>query len=420
MLDVLPWTVAENGLTLEWSAGRRTFREVVRFPAALPRAEWVDAVIDVLACVAAVSYAKAFAPAVVSAGGIRLTEAGRALVESALSEGMAEFSFQNGIVEPVVFLGHDEPRPSVESPIFTAVAPLIPLGGGRDSAVVACALSGMNATLMSIGRGAAARNVASALGRDIVVVDREIDGQIAEMNAAGAPNGHIPITAITMLVSVLCAAALGCDAVVMANEASSSAPTRVVDGVAVNHQHSKSSAFETALHQMLVSVGSRVACFSVLRDRDDTDISRVFATKCASVHQAVVSCNRAGVRDATRRSERWCGNCAKCRSVFLSLAPHMSPNDLMSMFGVDLLADAAHTAGFAELLDDDTKPFECVQTTEEARAALGALVESPDWSSHAVVSALAGRGASRLTRTPEGLSAHVPETMRTAMREFFS
>jgi hypothetical protein len=223
-----------------------------------------------------------------------------------------------------------------------------------------------------------------------------------------------------MLVSVLCAAALGCDAVVMANEASSSSPTRVVDGEAVNHQHSKSFEFEMALHEMLVSVGSKVGCFSALRDRDDTEISRVFAAKCASVHEAIVSCNRAGVRDVSRRSERWCGDCPKCRSVYLSLAPHMRPVDLAAMFGRDLLADPDQVAGFAALLDDATKPFECVQTTDEARGAIMSLASSGDWSRHSVVSALAEHGARRTAGTPEGLGGHVPDPVRTAMREFFS
>jgi hypothetical protein len=370
--------------------------------------------------VASVSYAKAFAPAVVSARSFALTAAGRALIESALGEGMAEFAFQTGIHQPIAFDSAESSVPAAEESGSTAVRPLIPLGGGRDSAVVACALSEMHPTLMSIGGGRAARDVAVALGREIVVVDREIDPQIIELNAAGSPNGHIPITAITMLVSVVCAAALGCDAVVMANEASSSAPTRTVDGRAVNHQHSKSSEFETALHEMLKSIGSPVGCFSVLRDRDDTDISRAFATRCAALHRVIVSCNRAEVRDGARRSDRWCGDCAKCRSVFLSLAPHMRPGELSAMFGADLLADADQAAGFADLLDDATKPFECVQTTDEARAAIEALAASKEWSRHVVVVALADRGARRTRRTPEGLGAHVTETVRVAMRDFFS
>ncbi|MEY2966718.1 MAG: hypothetical protein RLY50_768, partial [Actinomycetota bacterium] len=67
-----------------------------------------------------------------------------------------------------------------------------------------------------------------------------------------------------------------------------------------------------------------------------------------------------------------------------------------------------------------TKPFECVQTTDEARAAIEALAASKEWSRHVVVVALADRAARRTRRTPEGLGAHVPESVRVAMREFFS
>lgn len=396
------------------------FSETVRFPVPLPNEPWVARVIDLLAAVSALSYAKALAPATIILEPLRLTAAGHALVESACADGMAEFAHETRIATPIVveptneFLADARVEPSRGS------RPLVPLGGGRDSAVVACALDELDPILMSIGGSDAARRVAVALDRDLVVVTRDIDEQILELNAAGAPNGHIPITAITMLVSVLCAAALGADAVVMANEASASAPTRVVDGVAVNHQHSKSHVFELMLHDALASAGSPVTCFSVLRDRDDTDISRVFAHKGAVVHRAVVSCNRAGLRDASRRSAGWCCDCAKCRSVYLSLAPHMTPSTLSSMFGVDLLADPAQTSGFADLLDEASKPFECVQTVDEARTALLELARSGDWSGHPVVVALADRGAPRSSVTTVGLGDHVPARIRAVMEDFFS
>ena len=419
-LEVLPWSLVGSTLVMSWSSGERTFSETVRFPVPLPNEPWVGRVIDLLAAVSALSYAKALAPATIALGPLRLTAAGRALVESACGDGMAEFSHHTKIPLPVELgeapMGSDSDRREPSG----GLRPMIPLGGGRDSAVVACALDDLDPVLMSIGGGDAARRVAAALGRDLVVVGREIDHQILEMNAAGAPNGHIPITAITMLVSVLCAAALGADAVVMANEASASSPTRIVDGVAVNHQHSKSHDFEMLLCDALASVGSTVECFSVLRDRDDTDISRVFASKCAVMHQTVVSCNKAGLRDAARRSARWCCNCAKCRSVYLSLAPHMAPQSLESMFGADLLADLAQTPGFAELLDEESKPFECVQTVDEARAAVLHLAGSSEWSAHSVVAALAQQGAPRSSATPAGLGDHVPSRIRAAMKEFFS
>lgn len=419
-LEVLPWSLEGGTLLMSWSGGERTFSETVRFPAPLPNEPWVGRVIDLLAAVSALSYAKAMAPATIALGPVRLTAAGRALVESACSDGMAEFAHETNIDSPIVVESASVIEDGERVKPSSGSRPMIPLGGGRDSAVVACAIDDLDPILMSIGGGDAAHQVAAALGRDLVVVTREIDNQILKLNAAGAPNGHIPITAITMLVSVLCSAALGADAVVMANEASASAPTRIVDGVAVNHQHSKSHAFEMLLHDALVSAGSPVGCFSVLRDRDDTDISRVFARKCDVMHRAVVSCNKAGLRDVSRRPAGWCRDCAKCRSVYLSLAPHMTPSSLSSMFGADLLADPAQASGFAELLDEESKPFECVQTVDEARAAVLHLTGSSEWSAHPVVAALAQQGAPRSHATAAGLGNHVPARLRAAMEEFFS
>lgn len=419
-LEVLPWSLEGETLLMSWSGGEKVFTETVRFPAPVPLEPWVEQVIDLLVAVSSLSYAKALAPVTISLGSSRLTVAGRALVESACSDGMAEFAHQTQIASPIAVESMSVTVADTRVEPSRGMRPLIPLGGGRDSAVVACALDGADPIHMSIGGSDAARRVAAALGRDLVVVVRDIDDQILELNAAGAPNGHIPITAITMLVSVLCAAALGADAVVMANEASASSPTRIVDGVAVNHQHSKSHVFELLLHDALASVGAPVGCFSVLRDRDDTDISRVFAHKCAVVHRAVVSCNRAGVRDASRRSAGWCRDCAKCRSVYLSLAPHMTPSHLSSIFGGDMLADPAQIPGFAELLDEVSKPFECVQTTDEARAAVMQLAGPGEWSGHVVVAALARRGAPRSHVTPVGLGEHVPARLRAVMEEFFS
>ncbi len=418
--EVLPWSLSERSLTLRWSGGGRVFEERYEFPGTVPTDEWVTCVVDLLAVVASVSYAKASAPAVVTAPSIEFTTAGRTMVESAFGAGMAEFSLETGIDDPIVLSPPSRQADAAAVPAQADGRPLIPLGGGRDSAVVCCALESFEPILLSIGGGVGARRVAAALGRDLVVVTRVIDPQIMEMNAAGAPNGHIPVTAITMLVSVIAAACLGAGTVVMANEASASAPTRIVDGTPVNHQHSKSATFEWLLHQALVSVGAPVACFSALRNRSDTDISRVFARRCSRVHSAVVSCNKAGRIDSSRRSDGWCCDCPKCRSVFLSLAPHMAPVELVAMFGADLLGDDSQTTGFADLLDETTKPFECVQTVAEARAAIAELVESPDWSSHVVVGALARHGRTGSRSTSTMLGAHVPERFRIEMDGFFA
>src|SRR5690606_16672904 len=142
-------------------------------------------------------------------------------------------------------------------------------------------------------------------------------------------------TAINSLISVVVALATGCGSVVMANERSASQATRVVAGVAINHQYSKSLAFERLLRAALAPTG--ISYFSALRPWGELPIARAFARAPRAVHAAFMSCNRAFVRDPARRSAGWCGDCPKCRSVYLSLAPFMAPGDLATIFGRDLL-----------------------------------------------------------------------------------
>lgn len=415
--------IAGRTVALNCSGGGRTFRETYEFPVAVATDPGTARVLDLLAAVAAVSYAKALAPCVVSAPGLVFTAAGRALVESAYGDGMAEFAHHTGIADPVRLDAVDvrEDPPGTAGRVAAAGGGVIvPIGGGRDSCVVATALAPLHPMLLSIGGSDASRRVAAASGAELVVVDRTIDAQILEMNAAGAPNGHVPITAITMLASTVAAASLGAGCVVMANEASASYPTRSIGGRTINHQHSKSALFETLLHAALGSVGSPAVCVSALRNRSDTEIARVFARRCTHLHADFVSCNRANLRDESRRSVRWCGECPKCRSICLSLAPHMDPAAVAAIFGRDLLDDERAVEGFADLCHDERKPFECVQTVAEARASVAALAASEQWAGHRVVRALAPLAGPPVAPLAEPLGDHVPGTVRRAMEEFFS
>lgn len=398
------------------------FCESLTFPVDLPPSSSRDALCSLLTAVAGVSYAKAFAPIEVDASTCVFTTQEWAVVEAVYGAGMAEFAFHQAMERPFTLRrGHivtshvgDPDTLAADTARADAARPVIPLGAGRDSCVVAAALAPCAPTLVSVGGSKAAHDVAEALGLALHVVVRTLDPQLFALNAQGAPNGHVPVTAINSLISLVYATAIGADAVVMANEHSASAPTRVVDGVSINHQYSKSAEFETLLSAALVSRALPMRYFSAIRERTDDDISRVFATRCSMLHRHFVSCNRAGLIDQTRRSERWCGACAKCRSVFLSLAPYLDPQQMVDIFGADLLADPAQVVHFDELFDDHTKPFECVQTVDEAWNALERLHTGQQWSSHVVVRELAARrlghrhdiDSDRSRRT----ASHTPDT----------
>jgi hypothetical protein len=67
----------------------------------------------------------------------------------------------------------------------------------------------------------------------------------------------------------------------------------------------------------------------------------------------------------------------------------MSPEQVRTIQGVDLLDDPGQLEGFRALcgLGRD-KPFECVGEAGESRAALAALASMDSWKEHAVVTAL--------------------------------
>jgi hypothetical protein len=103
-------------------------------------------------------------------------------------------------------------------------------------------------------------------------------------------------------------------------------------------------------------------------------------------HAAFTSCNAVFRRDPARRSAKWCGDCPKCRFVFLILAPYLAPRRLSAIFGGDLLRDPGQVDGFAELMAvGGHKPFECVGEEEESAAAFRLLADDRDWRDAAVV-----------------------------------
>ena len=269
----------------------------------------------------------------------------------------------------------------------------VPIGGGKDSAVVVEALRSQDPVLVSVNGHPAARRVAEAAGLALTVVRRRIDPVLFELNAAGARNGHVPITAIVSLISVAAGFRVGYDTTVMALEGSADEPTRTVAGddpgepaVTVNHQWSKSSEFEASLARVLAaSVGTGVHYRSALRGVGELAIARCFAA-LPQYHRAFLSCNRAFTRCG---SDRWCGQCPKCRFVFLALATAMDPDQLVPIFGRDLLGDPEQVDGFRDLLEEDRKPFECVGTRAESLVAFDRLAHRGPWRHAAVVQALA-------------------------------
>lgn len=362
------------------------FIEVIELPAPLdvPRAQ-CDPVLRLLSFAAALSYFKAFAPARIAVPS-GLTDQERRFLAELTRNGLGEFAYVNDLPEVFDTEISAPPLPASSASSHGSAEPrraLVAVGGGKDSIVSIEALrsSGLDVELFSVNRYRPIEATAEVAGLPLRVARRRLDPRLFELNAAGAPNGHVPVTAVNSLIAVLTAMASGHDTVVFSNEASSSYGNVDWHGQTINHQWSKGIDFETLLRESLPAGAPDYV--SLLRPITELRIARAFAGH-ADYHSVFTSCNRAFKLQESDRTS-WCGDCPKCRFVFLILAPFLSRDALLAIFGGrDLFAEERQLEGFLELLGSAglLKPFECVGEPDECRVALTSLRTHADWADH--------------------------------------
>ncbi|MGA7418486.1 MAG: hypothetical protein WB765_22415 [Acidimicrobiales bacterium] len=352
--------------------------------------------VDHLHIAAGVSYFKAAAPATVSIEQTALTPAEREFHRLLYDDGLREFAVANG--RPVPVDVHLTARTATVAPPG-GLAPIrrrdgggsslvVPIGGGKDSMVLIEALRPLSPRLFAVNPHPLVRELAGLAGLELIEVRRRLSPHLLELNGRGALNGHVPITAIVSLIAVAGSYLYGYDTIAMAIERSASEETSMVGGVAVNHQFSKSYPFETALRQLVAtSIEPNLTYGSALRPYSELAISRSFAG-LTKYHGTFCSCNTAFRHDAAA-TDRWCGNCPKCRFVGLMLAPYLDRSALTAIIGRDMFADAGQIDGFRSLMSSSDKPFECVGERRESAVALRLLGRRPEWARSPIVAALA-------------------------------
>jgi UDP-N-acetyl-alpha-D-muramoyl-L-alanyl-L-glutamate epimerase len=369
--------------------------------------ERVDGLLSLLHWVAGVSYYKAAVPPNVACETGDPPPASGDLLEALYSEGLGEFAFVNGLPG----LPRPEfPRSSGVAVRIVGRSPrrvLVPVGGGKDSAVAieVVRASGLESALFSVGNAGPIGGTVAAAGLPRFLATRSIDPRLIELNRSGALNGHVPVTAIVGCAALLTAALNGFDTVALANERSASAGNTMLDGVEVNHQFSKSRRVERLLSAAVAEIEPDVQIFSVLRPASELSIARAFS-RLERYHPVFTSCNRIFKLDPALRLTSWCCDCDKCRFVFLILAPFMEPDALARIFGRAMLGDERQYAGFALLAAaGGHKPFECVGETTEVLAAIRLLADDPRWRDQPVVRRLANEV---LSRFPSGATDPEP------------
>jgi hypothetical protein len=406
------WTPQTGEVLCPYSIRMRSgivheFTERFRFPVPRPgcdrdHPETVRRVIRLLHLVAGVSYYKAACPPQIEFDTVP-NHGDLAFLQRLYVRGLGEYAAVNGVDvrARVAFLsdqeaheaalGHDPTTTPWSSGLeneFKACRWLVPIGGGKDSFLTVELLRELGAVCTPFVLGTnrvvlqAAQRAAAQVGAEPVIVERMIDPKLLKLNTNGAWNGHVPVTAIVSLAAVVAAVLTGHDAVGMSNERSANAG-EVIDqaGDDVNHQHSKSVAFERDLRDRLID--APVEYVSLLRPFSELSICRAFASR--SVHHGAFSSCNGNFKIAPAASEtpasRWCNDCPKCRFVCLALAPWLAEASLGRIFGTPPILDPAQLDGYRALLGapGTAKPYECVGLIDESRAAAELLSKSVSW-----------------------------------------
>ncbi len=427
-------------------AGGPTFTETIVLPGApfsLPpdRIAALLKVVSLLHLAAGVSYYKTATPPLVQVLPSAPGPATTLWLNSLYRDGLGEFYWSNNLPQDRAPLftadpAHTPARPSASAqsrahnPAHAGLA-LVPVGGGKDSCVTIEALrqTGHRLTLFSVNRAAPVTATVRVAALPHLVAQRRLSPNLLEVNASGAFNGHVPVTAIVSLIAVATAIVSGHDAVIMSNESSASFGSTMETGQVINHQYSKGYEAETLLASALEEeIGPYPAWFSLLRPWSEFAIARRFAS-LTQYHEHFVSCNRAFTQDrsgigplptartATVRTHvlagtastlpergetsddgtpdvspptRWCNNCAKCRFVFLILAPFLPPSRMKKIFGKNLLEDDTQLDGYRLLVGTHgSKPFECVGMESESTEAFQILHYTPEWQDATIVREMA-------------------------------
>ncbi len=343
-----------------------------------------------------ISYYKAFCPENIIIESGRLTVNEAAFFNQFYLSGLGEFAVRNhlNLQGKINFPFHkdiigDFPTVSFKNRY------LVPVGGGKDSAVALTLLQqcGCECVAISAGNPRPINESAIVSKAPHIVFKRIIDPHLIELNQSGTVyNGHVPITGLLAFLLWICAIIYDYKYVALACERSANVGNLMQGDLTINHQYSKSIDFERDFGKLTQSTTPDFHYFSLLRPLSEFHIAKLFATVCTPYFPVFTSCNKAFKLDETKRIDRWCGACDKCRFVFLILAPFMDKETLIDIVGQNPLDDKNQLDGYMELLGfSGHKPFECVGEFDESRTALTLLAQRSEWQNDYIVQALSDR-----------------------------
>jgi hypothetical protein len=256
------------------------------------------------------------------------------------------------------------------------------LGGGKDSIVVAEILKSQNKDFDLItGVSGIQQEVSLAIGKKPLIVKRELDPNLFDINKeSGVYNGHVPVSVYYAFILLLAAVLFDYKYILVGNEKSANYGNVEYLGEMINHQWSKSEEFEKLFNDYVgkfITPGIKYS--SPLRDMTELQVVEKFVQH-PQYFKVFSSCNR-NFRINNVSQKKWCGECPKCLFVFISLAAFLPKEEVLDIFGKNLFEDKNLIPLFEELVGArNFKPFECVGTQDEAKEALGKIVERGEFN----------------------------------------
>jgi UDP-N-acetyl-alpha-D-muramoyl-L-alanyl-L-glutamate epimerase len=319
--------------------------------------------------------------------------------------GLGEFFYLNGInanFEDFISFSFDDDSIDLPGPFSLNLNDelIIPVGGGKDSVVTLSLLGSENSSPLVINQRIATLSCIAVAGLkdNTFEIERTIDPLLLELNSRGYLNGHTPFSSLVAFVSALASAITGKRHIALSNEASANEVT--IPGTHVNHQYSKSFAFERDFRSYLHAfISPDINYFSFLRPLNELQIAALFSHN-EKYFVNFKSCN------VGSKTDEWCCNCPKCLFTWIMLSPFIEHNRLIEIFGSDLWENSG-LVGYLEQLTGiaSEKPFECVGTIDEINAALGYLLTKA--SVHSLPFLLEHYKKYKTIDVPESLESHL-------------
>lgn len=333
--------------------------------------EQLDNLVFHMGMVELISYWKAACPKEILIKPFRLNQKQIQFFKKLYWHGLGEFFYVNEIeidFQNFVQLSSESQKELSSFTTPTEEKILIPIGGGKDSAVSLEILKkselGQYPFIINARKAQTDTIEQAAIsGNHWFLAKRNIDAELLKLNEQGFLNGHTPFSAMLAFTSLLQAYLADIKYIALSNE--SSANEASVAGTHVNHQYSKSFAFESDFRAYYKKyITTDIEYFSFLRPVSEIQIAKLFS-RFENHHFSFRSCN------AGSKTDSWCCNCPKCLFTYIMLAPFLPEKKLIEMLGENLLNKKSLEYTLKELCGlTDEKPFECVGTVEEVNLAL--------------------------------------------------